>query len=110
MDYSAIGKRIRLYRKKKGWTIEKFAERLELSSTHVGLIERGENAPGLETLVRIANTLEVSTDMLLSDSLSIGYMLKSNEIGEMITDLSKEDRDLVLDVLQLIVSRKKKPK
>lgn len=110
MDYCAIGKRIRLHRKKKGWTIEKFAELLDLSITHVGLIERGENAPSLEALINIANTLEVSADTLLADVLKVGYIVKANEISEVVSSLSSEDQNMIFEVMHLIASIKKTKK
>lgn len=73
MNTSSIGKRIRKYRKAKGWRQEDFAEKIGLSVTYTGMIERGEKIPKLETFITIANALEVSADVLLADVLSIGY-------------------------------------
>ena len=73
MNTSSIGKRIRKYREAKGWRQEDFAERIGLSVTYTGMIERGEKVPKLETFITIANALEVSADLLLADVLSTGY-------------------------------------
>ena len=67
MDLSAIGARIKAVREKAGMTQEDLAAALEMSPTHISVIERGVKAPKLETLVNIANTLKVSSDMLLQD-------------------------------------------
>ena len=40
-----LGQRIREQRKEKGWTIEQFAERVELSENYVGDLERGVKIP-----------------------------------------------------------------
>ena len=72
MDTSSIGKRIRKYREAKGWRQEDFAERVGLSVTYTGMIERGEKVPKLETFITIANVLGVSADLLLADVLSTG--------------------------------------
>ena len=40
-----LGQRIREQRKEKGWTIEQFAERVELSANYVGDLERGVKIP-----------------------------------------------------------------
>lgn len=42
MSNSMIGKRIRFYREAKKWSQEVFAEKLGLSLTYIGMIERGE--------------------------------------------------------------------
>ena len=40
-----LGQRIREQRKEKGWTIEQFAERVDLSTNYVGDLERGVKMP-----------------------------------------------------------------
>ena len=65
MDLCAIGSRIKAAREKAGMTQEDLAAALEMSPTHISVIERGVKAPKLETLVNIANVLKVSSDMLL---------------------------------------------
>ena len=67
MDLCAIGSRIKAAREKAGMTQEDLAAALEMSPTHISVIERGVKSPKLETLVNIANALNVSSDMLLQD-------------------------------------------
>ncbi len=67
MDLSAIGSRIKAAREKKHLTQEDLAAIVDLSSTHISVIERGVKPPKLETFVNIANALEVSADSLLQD-------------------------------------------
>ncbi len=67
MDLSAIGSRIKAAREKKHLTQEDLAAIVDLSSTHISVIERGVKPPKLETFVNIANALEVSADTLLQD-------------------------------------------
>lgn len=55
MDLCAIGARIKAAREKAGMTQEDLAAALEMSPTHISVIERGVKAPKLETLVNIAN-------------------------------------------------------
>mgnify|MGYP000270172504 CR=1 FL=1 len=45
-----LGQRIREQRKEKGWTIEQFAERVELSANYVGDLERGVKIPNWKPL------------------------------------------------------------
>ena len=67
-----LGQRIREQRKEKGWTIEQFAERVELSANYVGDLERGVKIPKLETFIRIVEVLDVSADVLIRDSVLPG--------------------------------------
>ena len=68
IDYTALGGRIRETREFLGLTQEKLAEICFLSAAHIGHIERGTRIPSLDTLFKIANTLHISIDVLLTDS------------------------------------------
>lgn len=63
MDLKAVGQRIKMAREAKGLTQEDLAAMVELSPTHVSVIERGLKAAKLDTFVAIANALEVSADL-----------------------------------------------
>lgn len=108
MNTSSIGKRIRKYRKAKGWRQEDFAEKIGLSVTYTGMIERGEKTPKLETFITIANALEVSADVLLADVLSIGYSIKSSEMTEKIATLTPSQRDRIYSVVNAMLQFEEK--
>lgn len=107
MNTISIGKKIRFYREAKKWTQEVFAEKTGLSLTYIGMIERGEKTPKLETFINIANVLEVSTDVLLADVLSTGYKVKTSLLSEKIDNLSASDRDKVYAVVDAMLSSTK---
>ena len=67
MDLKSIGKNIRKYRNNKKLRQEQLAEMTDLSANYIGMVERGEKAPSMETFLKIANALEVSADLLLVD-------------------------------------------
>ena len=67
MDQIAIGTRIKAARERVHLTQEQLAEIVDISPTHMSVIERGVKTPKLDTFVRIANALGVSTDALLQD-------------------------------------------
>lgn len=54
-----FGKRLRELRKAQGYSQEGFALTVELDRTYIGGIERGERNPGLKTILRIAEALNV---------------------------------------------------
>ena len=108
MNTSSIGKQIRKYRKAKGWRQEDFAERIGLSVTYTGMIERGEKVPKLETFITIANALEVSADLLLADVLATGYNVKSSQMTEEISSLTPAERDRIYNVVNTMIQFEKK--
>ena len=64
IDYLSIGARIRYYRLQKELSQQDLADQVGVSKSLIGYIERGDKAPGLDTLVNIANTLTVPADEL----------------------------------------------
>ena len=60
-----VGRRIRLYRKMKGLTIETFAGMIGKSKATVSKYENGEISIDVETLFGIAEALEVSVNQLV---------------------------------------------
>ena len=100
MNYDSIGKNIRSYRIKRKLRQEDLAEMTDLSVTYIGMVERGEKIPALETFIKILNALEVSADIILADVLKVGYEIKSSLLTEQINALSSTERDKVFDVIE----------
>ena len=107
MNNASIGKKIRAARENRGWRQEEFAEKIGLSVTYTGLIERGEKVPKLETFIRIANVLEVSADHLLADVLKVGYNIKSSILSEKIEKLTRQEREQIYRVLNAMIDSEK---
>lgn len=103
MKFSSIGRRLRKYREEKGWKQEELAERTNLSVSYIGMIERGEKLPRLETFILIANTLDASADILLCDVLKAGYSVKGSILGEKFDNLSAESKSEIMAVVELMI-------
>jgi transcriptional regulator with XRE-family HTH domain len=61
-----FGERVQALRKERRITQEQLAERLSKSVEHISYIERGERAPSFETILDIAEALEVSVPYLMN--------------------------------------------
>ena len=107
MDQKAIGKRIKSAREKKGLTQEQLAEQVNLSPMHISVIERGNKLPRLETLIKIANVLDVSADTLLQDVVNNQIKLRTSEASNLIAQLFREDQRRVLAALHSFVESTK---
>lgn len=103
MNIVSIGQRIRKYRKAKGWSQEVFAEKIGISTTYVGMIERGEKIPALETFVTITNVLDVSPDLLLADVVNAQYQIKSSELIDEINTLPPFERDRIYGIIRACI-------
>jgi transcriptional regulator with XRE-family HTH domain len=78
MDYADIGRRIRIQRRYLNITQGELAKRIGVSASFIGHLERGSRQASLETLVALANELDVSTDYLLSLSLKRTALINSD--------------------------------
>ncbi len=104
MNYQFLGDQIRAARKAKGYTLEKVAEILDVSTTFIGQIERAKGIPSLDTLVKIANALEVSIDSLLfcdlNEKAGDSYFL--SQVAALTADFNTQERELVLKSISLL--------
>ncbi len=66
-DYSILGKNIREQRKKKGYTQEELAEKLEISFKYIARIESGASGIKISTLAKLCKILNIEADKLLFD-------------------------------------------
>lgn len=102
MDLCAIGARIKAARERAGMTQEDLAAALEMSPTHISVIERGVKSPKLETLVNIANALKVSSDTLLQDVVTYSSDGIASEISVAISKLPKKDQERMLNAIRAL--------
>ena len=90
MDYVALGMRIRKQRKLMQMTQDQLSEKAGISLSFLGHIERGSRKSSLETLVSLANALEVSADYLLQDSLKIVDSVAKSQYSSSVQSLLRE--------------------
>ena len=57
-----IGARIKEVRSKKGLTQEQLSERIDINPKYLSSIERGKENPTLNTLIKLAQSLDVNID------------------------------------------------
>lgn len=100
-----LGKRIRDYRVSQHKSIREFSELCGVSERYLADIERGIKAPKLDTFVRFANVMGVSSEYLLQDSLTAAN--KTNLIAYSLERLplkqQKFFQDFILRLVDIIV-------
>ena len=102
MNLAEIGNRIKLCRKAKNYTQEYLAEQIEVSPHYVYEIERGNKTMSLNILIRIANTLSVSTDYILFGQ-QINLSAPSDRLTIILDSLSPKERDNIANILSAII-------
>lgn len=103
MQYNSIGTNIRKFRTEKKLRQEDLAERAGLSANYIGMVERGEKIPSLESFISIVNALGVSADMVLHDVLETGYEVKSSLLNDKLRNPSKHDREKIFAVIETMI-------
>lgn len=103
MELESIGKNIRKFRQARKLRQEDLAEKVGLSVNYAGALERGEKLPSLETFIVIANTLGVTSDMLLADVITTGYTVKDSLLAEKLDGLSARERAKIYAVIDTLL-------
>lgn len=104
MVYKLLGNRIRQERLKLNLTQEQLAEKVDLSTSYIGQIERGERNISLDTLVVICKSLGVTIDYLLQDSTNIEEDIVYNQLYQLISNRSLNEKVMALDVIKVMFS------
>ena len=104
-----VGTRIRGFRKEKRLSQEELAEKCSLHPTYIGQLERGEKNPTIESVMKIANGLEIPIDQLFVNITSSGAKAVDyipDRIMYLVAELSpKEQRIIYVLIIQALKLR-----
>lgn len=100
LDFKFIGQRIKIARIKKKLTQEVLSEKINVSPQHVSNIGTGNSSVSLPTLVAIANTLGVSVDELLCDTILSSKAVFENELEEVLRDCNEYEIRFITDIVK----------
>ena len=100
MDYTHIGKRVRFIRKRRGITQLQLAEDTNLSTAFVCMMEAGKKGMRLESLIAVANALNVSADEILEDYLEYTISVENHDFVELLSDCDSYEKRLLLSLCQ----------
>jgi len=111
-----FGENMRLARKERGFTSEALGRFLGISTAYVGLIERGERCPSLETFLKICDFFGESYDDMFTPRGSLSVSEKRASVGStgekdqrerkkkmivgMINTFSSEELDHIIGVVK----------
>ena len=65
-----VNENIRFLRKKKGWTQEKFSNKIGIKRSLVGAYEEGRSDPRLNNLLKMCEIFDISLDNILKNDVS----------------------------------------
>ena len=68
----------------------------------MSVIERGVKAPKLETFIKIANALNVTSDSLLLDVLDNSLQIAATELSEQLKHLPPKEQRKILKAFRIL--------
>lgn len=98
-----LGKRLKEERIRCAMTQEQTAEYVNVSTTYVGLVERGERSVTLEKLILFAKCFHVTVDYLLQDAIPLTSSLQDKQLMSLWSHASEQERTLILSVIQSVL-------
>lgn len=87
-----IGEKIRIHRLSKNWTQEQLAEKSNMTASYIGQLERGEKDVRINTLEKIAHSLDMSMyELFSSDREHEAFLMKKKWVWKSILLLMKHN-------------------
>ena len=103
-----LGSRIKEERIKKGFTIEKLAEIMELTPSFLGLIERGKRCLSVENLYKISEIFGITIDSLVKGNLyAEDNVTRFEELKVLMNEMDDTRFGFVIDMVRLMNVRLK---
>ncbi len=104
VDYFALGFRVKQARESKNLTQDKLAEACGLTTSHIGHVERATRIPSVDTIFKIARSLNVSLDYLLFDSMETNENLFIN-ITEILKTKNKSKVNRFITIIRALLDK-----
>jgi len=107
-----IGKNIRLERESRKLSRDELAEMMELTSSHMGLIERGERGATAVTLSRLSKSFDIPIDHLFISPKKGGLSVRedrdtsanSKKIHSLITCLDESELEFIIHSIKGLIA------
>lgn len=100
LDYQTIAKRVKAARKAAHMTQAELAEKINISTNAVAKLETNLMNISLQTLINIANVLDVDVNYLLSECSDIGIDTNADLFFEsLIHNLSVKDKAFIMHTI-----------
>lgn len=100
--FEKIGNRIRQYRKRANLTQEKLSERIGITPKHLSKLEAGRHNPHFDTIILLAQELDVPIDAFLEDiednQINTFLQIMKNDISS----LSRNQLEMLKRYIELI--------
>lgn len=103
-DQAIIGEKIQEERKRAHMTQEQLAEEIGCTCTNkvISRYEKGTVEMGVQTLIDVAEALEVPVDNLMPDRVRVHESSEENEISRIFSKLNPGNRETLLKMARMM--------
>ncbi len=98
-----IGMRIAELRNSKGFTQERLADKMEISSKYLSSIERGKENPTLDTLIKLSESLGVNIEDIFRFIQIEDSVKRKSLVTSLINKADTDQLKLVYKILSVII-------
>ena len=98
--YQKVGQRIKEIRLQKKMSQADLSVAAKISLPHISDIERGKAKMQLATFTRLAEALQISTDVLLRPDIPEVNSLYQGEFGELLKDCTPDEIDTIFRIVK----------
>ena len=102
MDFETFNKRLKIFRKKKGITIQDLAAQSGISKSTIDRIERGEQIPKVDQLLKLCSSLEISIVDLFNEDVDMDFI----ELINVAKKLTNKEREKVTEMLKVFINER----
>jgi transcriptional regulator with XRE-family HTH domain len=101
LDYKNIAKKIKAARKSANLTQAELAEKIDISTNAVAKLENNLMTPSLQTLINIANILDLDINYLLKDDQTISKEETYIDmlLNTLISNLASKDKEFMIHII-----------
>lgn len=107
LDYNLIGELLKKARIKKGYTQEKLAEIMDLSTAYISRIENGKTHINLPRLNEVCILLDTSESYILNGASDNSSSYLSTELNSILKDCSSKNKELIYQIATIISEKEK---
>jgi len=105
MDRKAFGRKINAIRREKNISSEKLSELCDVNAVFIRQIESATRLPSLPVFLRICNSLKVSPNAFLADSLIWNEEDKIENLAKTLRGLSPRQFNVVMDTTNTLIKQ-----
>lgn len=108
LNWKEISRRLKKLRNKNKITIERLSEIIGVSTSFVGLVERGDSGISIDNLFKLSRVFGVSVDYILTgeqEGIVNATPTKFSRLNAVFSDYAENELDFVIDLAKFLKGR-----